>query len=63
MGQKLGEEVINFCNLARARRSRTFPMVLRLDIGLKFDMTVASRFGFFRRGVTCANLREEGKDP
>ena len=45
----------------RARRSRIFPMVFRLDIGLKFARSDFGKPGFFRRGEISASLNLEGK--
>ena len=45
----------------RARRSRIFPMVFKLEIGLKFARSDFGEPGFFRRGVISASLNFEGK--
>ena len=39
----------------RARRSRIFPMVFRLDIGLKFARILVNQV-FFSRGEISASL-------
>ena len=41
----------------------TFEITLRFEIGLKLPRTSWSRFGFLRRGVTTAFLRDEGRKP
>ena len=45
----------------RARRSRIFPMVFRLDIGLKFARCDFGKPGFISRGEISASLNLEGK--
>ena len=45
----------------RARRSRIFPMVFRLDIGLKFARSDFGKSGFLSRGEISASLNLEGK--
>ena len=42
----------------RARRSRIFQMVFKLEIGLKFDF---GKPGFFSRGVISVGLNFEEK--
>ena len=38
-------------------------MLLRLEIGLKFERLLESRLGFLSKGVTRADLRHDGKCP
>ena len=45
----------------RARRSRIFPMVFKLEIGLKFARSDFGKPGFSSRGVISASLNFEGK--
>ena len=45
----------------RARCSRIFPMVFKLEIGLKFVSSDFGKPGFFSRGVMNASLNFEGK--
>ena len=41
----------------------TFEITFRFEIGLKLLRTSWSRFGFLRRGVKTAFLRDEGRKP
>ena len=44
----------------RARRSRILPMVIRLDIGLKFARSDFGKPSFLSRGEISASLNSEG---
>ena len=48
-------------NRERARCSRIFSMVFRLDIGLKFARSDFGKPGFFSRGEINGSLNLEGK--
>ena len=48
-------------NQERPRCSRIFPMVFRLDIGLKFARSDFGKPGFFSRGEISASLNLDGK--
>ena len=44
-----------------ARRSRILPIVLRLEIGLKFERSDRDKPGFLRRGIMRACLNFDQK--
>ena len=48
-------------NRLSARRSRIFPIVLRLGMGQKFERSDRDKPGFLRRGVMKAYLNFDGK--
>src|SRR6218665_2475535 len=45
----------------RKRRSRVLDMLFRLEIGLKLERLPGSRLGFLSKGVTRADLKQDGK--
>ena len=52
-----------FLMRVRKRRSKILEMLLRLEIGLKFERLLESRPGFLSKGVTRADLKHDGKRP
>ena len=52
-----------FLMRVRKRRSKILEMLLRLEIGLKFERLLESRLGFLSKGVTRADLKHDGKRP
>ena len=47
----------------RKRRSRILDMLFRLEMGLKLERLPGSRLGFLSKGVTRADLKQDGKHP
>jgi len=45
------------------RRSRILQMLLRLEINLKVERLLVLRSGFLSKGVTRADLKNDGKHP
>ena len=55
-GLKLQEDVVWYWMRDSIRRSSNFDILFRCDTGQQLLGVFLSRPGFFRRGVTCANL-------
>src|SRR6218665_1788729 len=47
----------------RKRRSRIIDMLFRLEMGLKLERLPGSRLGFLSKGVTRADMKQDGKHP
>src|SRR6218665_2036379 len=58
---KLGEDVMWFLIRVRKRRSRILDMLFRLEMGLRLERLPGSRLGFLSKGVTRADLKQDGK--
>ena len=62
-GEKLGEMERWGRRRAKAKRSNILPIVFKLEIGLKFEVSDLESPGFFRRSEICASLNFDGKIP